>query len=197
MNAEGTVDDENIENKKRATFLITNIVVNAIFGKEIDLNYIADRFRDVKFNPNEFPGIQIRISRPPCVVLLFKSGKMVLTGLKKTKNVEPVIKRVKDRLVEIGIEIEEMPQYEIVNIVVSIDYFHILNLDIATLQLSSSVYEPEVFPGIIFRAYEPIKCAYLIFSSGKVVLTGLKREKDIPKAVVYLGKILKEAHLLD
>lgn len=41
-----------------------------------------------------------------------------------------------------------------------------------------SHYEPDCFPGLIFRMQTP-KVVLLIFASGKIVLTGAKTRKDI------------------
>ncbi|MCK5346463.1 MAG: TATA-box-binding protein, partial [Candidatus Heimdallarchaeota archaeon] len=108
-----------------------------------------------------------------------------------------VVGRVIDRLTAIGIEIPDKPNLKIVNVVVSLTLSKkYINLDKASLLLNSSIYEPEVFPGLIFRIPDP-KAVFLIFSSGKVVLTGLKAESQIVPAIKILGKTLRDLGLLE
>ncbi len=66
---------------------------------------------------------------------------------------------------------------EIVNIVITANFFEEINLDLAAITLTNVIYEPEIFPGLIYKSYDPIKCVFLIFYYGKVVLTGIKEEK--------------------
>ena len=179
----------------RAKFSVENIVSSVKLNQEIDIEMISTRFRDVNYNANKFPGINIRFKQPKCVVLLFKNGKMVITGLKYFDHVPIILDKVLEKLKNIGIVIKEKPDYEIVNIVSTLNFMQKINLDRASLELYSTIYEPEVFPGIIFRITEP-KCVFLIFSSGKVVLTGLKFEKDIIPAIKILGRALKSRDLI-
>ena len=100
------------------------------------------------------------------------------------------------RLNHIGIEVLDEPELRIVNVVVSLTLStKYINLDQASLLLNHSIYEPEVFPGLIYRISKP-KAVFLIFSSGKVVLTGLKAESEIVPAIKILGKNLKENDLI-
>ncbi len=182
--------------KHKATYKMANVVVNVFLKKQLPLKSIADRFRDVQFNLNKFPGIHIKMKQPKCAVLLFKNGKMVITGLKRTKDIKNVVEKVTNKLNQIGIEVPKNPERKIVNLVISLDFGININLDHAIIYLESSVYEPEVFPGIIFRMYDPVKAVFLIFSSGKAVLTGIQDEKVIPQAIKELGIMLKKNDLL-
>jgi transcription initiation factor TFIID TATA-box-binding protein len=185
-----------IENKQHsATYKIQNIVVSVELNRDINLKEIIEAYRDAEENLNKFPGICLRLKKPKCAILLFSNGKMVITGLKFSKDAPIVISRVIDRLNAIGIEITDEPNWRLVNLVLSLNFKQTIPLDDAALLLTHSIYEPEVFPGLIFRIQEP-KCVFLIFSSGKVVLTGLKAEDQIIPAVKLLGKTLKENGLL-
>jgi transcription initiation factor TFIID TATA-box-binding protein len=180
-----------------AKYRIENIVISVVLKRDIDLHLIADAYNDVEFNMNKFPGVCIRILHPKCTILLFKNGKMILTGLKNSKDGDVIVKKVIERFNHVGIELMEPPELKIVNIVVSLNLQHHINLDKATLILLHSIYEPEVFPGLIYRAVEPNPCAFLIFSSGKVILAGLKEEQKIIPAIKHLGKQLRVNGLLD
>ena len=52
-------------------------------------------------------------------------------------------------------------------------------------------YEPELFPGLIYRLVSP-RVVFLIFVSGKVVLTGAKKESDLAAAFTKLYPVLLE-----
>ncbi len=187
---------EIVEKKRHsATYSIQNIVVSVELNRDINLKHICEAYKDAEENLNKFPGICLRLKKPKCAILLFSNGKMVITGLKFSKDAPVVINRVIDRLNAIGIEILDEPNWRLVNLVLSLNFRQSIPLDEAALLLSHSIYEPEVFPGLIFRIQEP-KAVFLIFSSGKVVLTGLKAESQILPAIKLLGKTLKEHGLL-
>ena len=183
--------------KHSAKFKIQNVVVSGKLHRDIPLKQVTDAYKDAEENLNRFPGICLRFKKPKCAILLFGNGKLVLTGLKFSKDAPIVVERLIHRLNAIGIEIVEKPHLKIVNVVVSLVLSNTtIDLDKASLLLDSSIYEPEVFPGLIYRIAEP-KAVFLIFSSGKVVLTGLKAESQIVPAIKLLGKNLKDLGLLE
>ncbi|MCF2140848.1 MAG: TATA-box-binding protein [Candidatus Lokiarchaeota archaeon] len=181
-----------------ATYSIENTVISVNYEHEIPLSFIADRYRDVELNPKKFPGICIHLTppTPKSTVLIFKNGKMIITVLKKTQNIPKVLAKIHKKLSVIDIHLSSNPKYEIVNIVVSVNLRKHINLDIASLVLEHSIYEPEIFPGLIYHVYSP-KTVFLIFSSGKVIMTGVREEKQIPTLIRNLGNILKTHNLLE
>ncbi|MEM0057249.1 MAG: TATA box-binding protein, partial [Candidatus Geothermarchaeota archaeon] len=70
-----------------------------------------------------------------------------------------------------------------------------INLEQAALKLEGTMYEPEEFPGLIYRMMEP-KVVILMFASGKLVCTGAKTEREVYEAVYKLKKILEENQLI-
>ncbi|MEM4539753.1 MAG: TATA box-binding protein, partial [Candidatus Korarchaeota archaeon] len=127
--------------------------------------------------------------------LIFSSGKMVCTGAKSEqesiKAVQTVIKLLKKE----GFIITEQPQIQIQNIVASIDLHGKIDLEQAAQKLEDTMYEPEEFPGLIFRMSAP-KVVILMFASGKLVCTGAKTEKEVYDAVYKLKKILEDNQLI-
>jgi transcription initiation factor TFIID TATA-box-binding protein len=180
-----------------ARYRIENIVIATSFECAVDLQKVSEKYRDTEFNRNKFPGVCIHLSNPKCTILLFGNGKMVITGVKQIEDGEIVVTKVMEKLKQIGYDIQTSPTIRIVNLVISLNFQHHIDLDRASLNLIHSIYEPEVFPGLIFRVQEPIKCVFLIFSSGKVILTGLKEEQSIVPSIKFLGKSLREIGLLD
>ena len=79
---------------------------------------------------------------------------------------------------------------KVVNIVVSTSLKHDIPLEKMAATLSNTEYNPEQFPGLVIRIKEP-KTSALIFSSGKVVCTGTKSEKEVHAALDKLIENLK------
>jgi transcription initiation factor TFIID TATA-box-binding protein len=179
-----------------AKYKIENIVIATSFNCEIDLKLVSDTFQDAEYHPNQFPGLFFRVIKPKCTILLFHNGKMIITGLKKASDADSIISKTITKLKVIGLEISEIPSSEIVNLVVKLDIHTSIDLNAALLELEHLVYEPEVFPGAIFRLYNPFKCAFLIFSTGKIILTGINKESQIIPAIKALGQELRDKNLL-
>lgn len=178
-----------------ATYKVQNIVVNCNLFTEIDLEELSETYRDVELNLNRFPGICLRLSRPKAAILLFSNGKMVMTGLRESKFVEIVLEKVLQKLRNLGIQFQQPPEKKIVNIVASGSLGNPVNLDLSSILLERAMYEPEVFPGLIYRLEDPVKCVALMFSSGRIVITGVKREEDIQEVILKIGRNLKEKGL--
>ena len=90
---------------------------------------------------------------------------------------------------------KELIETQVVNIVITADFGKSINLDKASFKLKNSIYEPEVFPGLTYSVSTPVKSVFLIFSTGKVVLTGIRQEKNIEPILMDLGKLLKKEEL--
>ena len=170
---------------------IENIVATVILDHPLDLNLIETRIPDVDYNPDQFPGLVYRLQKPKVTALIFKSGKMVITGSKSVKELVVSVKRILRTLMEHGIEIRGRPQIQIQNIVASANLHVYIDLEKAAFILERSMYEPEQFPGLIYRMDKP-RVVLLIFSSGKMVITGAKREEEVAEAVNTIYRTLKE-----
>jgi len=170
---------------------IENIVATVILDQNLDLNLIEARIPDVDYNPDTFPGLVYRLKTPKVTALIFKSGKMVVTGAKSISELVLAVKKIIKSLRDSGIEIVGKPRLQIQNIVASANLHVYIDLDKAAFVLERSMYEPEQFPGLIYRMNDP-KVVLLIFSSGKMVITGAKKEEDVKRAVENIYKTLKE-----
>ncbi len=170
---------------------IENIVATVILDHGLDLNLIEARIVDVEYNPDQFPGLIYRMRNPRVTALIFKSGKMVVTGTKSINELVYAVKRLLKNLQEHGIEIRGRPKIQIQNIVASANLHVNVDLEKAAFVLPGSMYEPDQFPGLIYRMDKP-RVVLLIFSSGKMVITGAKRENEVYEAVEKIYTILKE-----
>ena len=66
-----------------------------------------------------------------------------------------------------------------------------LNLEEITFALENAEYEPEQFPGLVYRISEP-RVAFLLFSSGKIICTGAHKISDIHTALGKLRQRLED-----
>ncbi|MDR0887796.1 MAG: TATA-box-binding protein [Candidatus Methanoplasma sp.] len=176
---------------------IENVVASASFGQELDLNAIEAALEGAEYNPQQFPGLVYRIKEPKTATLLFRSGKIVCTGGKSRAEVEIAVNKVAKDLEKAGIKITIVPKIEVQNIVASSDLGQEINLNTVaiTLGLEKVEYEPEQFPGLVYRLDEP-KVVVLLFGSGKMVCTGAKVPEDVVRAVDKIAAELRAASLM-
>src|SRR2546422_11610607 len=120
---------------------------------------------------------------------------MVCTGAKSERQARKAVLKVTDELKRDGIVILGKPEITIQNIVASAGLGGYIDLEKATYGLKKTMYEPEQFPGLIYRMDEP-KLVILLFASGKLVCTGAKREIQVGIAVNMLQEILEAKHLI-
>ncbi len=176
---------------------VENVVANARIADELDLNYIESQLEDAVFTKKKFPGLVYRTKDPKSAFLIFRSGKLVCTGSKTEEGVRKVMDKLSADLRGIGVEVVEHPEFKVQNIVASASVGRELNLGaiVVGLELEGMEYEPEVFPGLVYRIKEP-KSAILIFSSGRLVITGGKTIEDCEKSVDVLLDKLRQIGLL-
>ena len=174
---------------------IENVVATATLHQNIDLNTIVRVFPGVEYRPEQFPGLVYHLRKPKTTTLLFTSGKMVCTGAKSERQARKAVMKVVDELKGNGIVIMSKPEIQIQNIVASVGLGGRIDLEKVTYALKRTMYEPEQFPGLIYRMDDP-KVVILIFSSGKLVCTGGKKETDVHRAVVKLQETLEERELI-
>jgi transcription initiation factor TFIID TATA-box-binding protein len=188
----GTISDGTSGQKaKRLIVNVENIVATVSLEQTLDLYAIERSLPNVEYDPDQFPGLVFRLEKPKVTALIFKSGKMVVTGAKSTEELINAVKKIIKYLKKYGIEIVGKPKIQIQNIVASANIMVNVNLDMAAYLLENNMYEPEQFPGLIYRMDDP-KVVLLIFSSGKMVITGAKREKEVFDAVEKIYNKLTE-----
>ncbi len=181
--------------KSKAIINIVNVVVTVTLNQKVDLNAVVKSYPEVKYRPEQFPGLVFRLKRPKTATLIFNSGKMVCTGAKSEKESRRAVMTVVKELKRGGIIIISKPDFKVVNIVASASLGGRVDLEQAVSTLGKAMYEPEQFPGLIYRMDEP-KVVILIFASGKLVCTGAKKEQDVYDAVQKLHGSLEEQNLI-
>ena len=173
-------------------YKIENVVgtVELEIKEKIDLNIIARKQVNAEYNPERFPGLVMRITEPKATFLIFSTGKMVVTGLRRADEAAPGVKKVMKKIKKAGIEVTN-PKITIQNIVASGDLHTNIDLNMAAIIMEYVMYEPEVFPGLIYRMQEP-KTVFLIFSTGRIVCTGAKNKEVVREAVLKLNREVRE-----
>ncbi len=169
---------------------IQNIVASVTLGIEIPLEKLVERVEGVEYEPEQFPGLVYRLKKPKTASLIFSSGKIVCTGARSMKEVKEAVKKVVNTINRHAVRVPKKFKVEIQNIVASAKFDKRLNLDHIAFTLENSEYEPEQFPGLVYRMDNP-NVAFLLFSSGKIVCTGGKTIKDVKTAIEKLERILK------
>ena len=134
----------------------------------------------------------MRIKKPKSAVLVFSSGNIVCTGTKSIKQVEEVIVQVIHQLKKVGVKVKEKPKINVQNIVASGSIDLVMNLNKLALKLENIEYEPEQFPGLVYKLEEP-NATFLLFSNGNLVCTGTKNRKQLDEAMKKMLKNTKEA----
>jgi transcription initiation factor TFIID TATA-box-binding protein len=170
---------------------VVNIVVSTNLEHDIPLEKMAATLSNTEYNPEQFPGLVIRIKDPKTSALIFSSGKVVCTGAKTIEKVHESIQKIIESLKKIGIKIKVKPVINIQNMVASGSIGMDLNLNVLAMKLSNTEYEPEQFPGLVYKLMEA-KATFLLFSNGKVVCTGTKSEEEAHRALELLVKTLKK-----
>ena len=137
-----------------------------------------------EYDPEQFPGLIYRLKEPKTATLLFRSGKVVCTGAKSLDQVKLAIEKVIKHIEKAGIHIKDEPKITVQNIVATSDLGQKINLNAIaiSLGLEKVEYEPEQFPGLVYRPDVP-KVVLLLFGSGKVVCTGARKPQDVEDAV--------------
>jgi transcription initiation factor TFIID TATA-box-binding protein len=171
---------------------IENIVGSGSIADTIDLETISNNIENCELNITKFPSAIYRMQDPKSAVLIFSSGKVVLTGIHNLKDLVIGIQNIQNTLKETGVDTYDVPRVEVTNIVCSYSLGNRLNLVkimITFIDYGIVEYEPEVFPGLVFRIPDP-KIVFLLFSSGKVIITGGRKMEDIKRGLeIFKEKI--------
>lgn len=165
---------------------IVNVVVSTNI-KHIDVEEVK---KDVstEYYPKQFPGFVHRMYNPKAAILLFKTGRLICTGIKNIEDaytsVDTFTKKFHCTLAP-GAEGEIKVQ----NLVISVDFGYLIDLEEAAYAIPRAIYESEQFPGIIYRHIDP-RAVFLIFTSGKTICVGTNKLESAYHTAYYVRKIL-------
>ena len=184
-------DEEDASGTSGIVPTLQNIVATVNLGCRLDLKTVALHARNAEYNPKRFAAVIMRIREPKTTALIFASGKMVVTGAKSEDDSKLASRKYARIIQKIGFA-AKFTDFKIQNIVGSCDVKFPIRLEgLAFSHGTFSSYEPELFPGLIYRMVKP-KIVLLIFVSGKIVLTGAKQREEIYQAFEAIYPVLSE-----
>jgi transcription initiation factor TFIID TATA-box-binding protein len=172
---------------REPTYRIENIVATVDLGVGLDLNAIARRSPASEYNPDQFPGLIIRLPTK-AALLLFKTGKVVIAGAKSEKELKRTVGELRKILRSAGVNDPPRLEVKIQNVVASCDMHTEVDIEKAALTLDNTLYDPEQFPGLI---YVVGKTTFLIFRTGRCVCAGVKSEDELRHAITNTYNALK------
>jgi len=169
---------------------IENVVASASLNVPIKLEKLVANLDGIEYEPEQFPGLVMRLKDPKAAALIFSSGKIVCTGAKSPKDAKIVVSKIVARMNRLGIKIPKNYKVRLENIVASAKLDRELNLNNIAFTLENTEYEPEQFPGLVYRMDDP-RVTFLLFGSGKIICTGGRSIADVKRAVAKADKRLR------
>ncbi|GFU45479.1 TATA-box-binding protein [Nephila pilipes] len=160
---------------------VHNVVCSVDLGCKLDLLKIALRLRNAEYNPKRFHAVIMRILEPKTAALIFRSGKIVVTGARSEAASHLAARKYARLIQKLGFDVKFI-DFKIQNMVASCDVKFPIQIEhLYTSHCQFCSYEPELFPGLIYRLIHP-RVVVLIFVSGKIVITGGKNRNDLKVA---------------
>ena len=172
---------------------VVNIVASTYLDHDVPLIKLAEALPNTEYNPEQFPGLVMRIKEPKTSALIFSSGKVVCTGAKSLLKVRESINQIIKNLAKIKIKIKIKPEIKVQNMVASGAIGMDLNLNGLAMTLENTEYEPEQFPSLVYKLPNT-RATFLLFSNGKIVCTGTRSEDKLKEA---LNKLVKTLNALE
>ncbi|AKJ39991.1 TATA-box-binding protein [Methanosarcina barkeri] len=181
------------------TITIENVVTSTRLAEDFDLQKLMDTgLEGAEYDKTKFPGLVYRIKDPNVAFLIFTSGKVVCTGARSIEKAHIAMVNLANELYSIGCkEIDIEPEIHVQNVVATANLKTSLNLNaiVIAFGMENVEYEPEVFPGLVCRLEAP-KVVVLVFSTGKLVITGGKCPEDCEEGLRVIKTQFKELGLL-
>lgn len=180
------------------TLSTENVVASGALSQEVDLAALSEDLERTSFDPEQFPGLVYRAEDAEAVALIFRSGKIVWTGAPSLPAMENAVDLTFDSLQELGLEVPSDSEVTIQNIVTSGDLGQGLNLNAIAIGLGLEIieYEPEQFPGLVYRPPD-LDTVTLLFGSGRFIITGGNQPADAVHTIEYVSGQLAELDLLE
>ena len=174
---------------------IENIVASASLGVRVPLEKMVEHLEGTEYEPEQFPGLVYRVKDPKAAMLVFSSGKIVCTGARSITDVRKAVEKVARMIRSLNLHVPKKYKIQIENIVASALIPAKLDLVKIAFEVENSEYEPSQFPGLVYRMKNP-NATFLLFGSGKVICTGIRKVEDVEYAMNFLFKKLKSIDAL-
>lgn len=176
---------------------VQNMVASTKIAEQLNLIKLDKNLPNAKYQPKVFPGLVLHVDKPKAAFLLFRTGKVVLTGAKTQGDIQKAVRKLLGILRRTGAQVIENPDVRVRNIVATSNLEGRLDLPATALALGleNVEYEPEIFPGLVYRGSGG-GVVMLLFSSGRVVCTGGREPEQASQAIIQLQKELEGKDLL-
>ncbi|MEM4245828.1 MAG: TATA-box-binding protein [Candidatus Bathyarchaeia archaeon] len=174
---------------------IENVVASVSYDHALDLDVIAQVLPSSRYNPQQFPALVYRSRRPKASMLIYRSGKVLCSGMTSERQVKKAAGQITYELRNNGIVIINDPEIKIQNMVASMDLGGRIDLEAAAYTLEKTIYDPDHFPGLVYRMEDP-KATFILFSTGKAVCMGAKKKSEIVEAADRLQSLLVAHRLI-
>lgn len=180
---------------KREKIKVENVVVSCDTHTKFALETLAAKLPDAEYSPESFPGLVYKAEKPKSRMLVFSTGKIISTGAKSFEQAKDAIRTALAVFRKSGIKVSRKLDAKVVNIVASADLGTALELNAIVFGLDNCEYEPEQFPGVVHRLDKP-KVVFLLFSSGRIVVTGGKSLEEVRRGIRKLREELRAAKII-
>jgi transcription initiation factor TFIID TATA-box-binding protein len=177
---------------------IVNVVGSGSFDREFDLSVVAEDLGSIaEFDEEKYPGMYVRFSEYSPLATVYRTGKFIVTGVDSIDALYSAKDELVETLIDLGVVLDnELDWFRVQNLVCTATFSNKLNLNALAigLGLEQTEYEPEQFPGLIYRSPD-LGCVILIFSTGKAVITGSSDLEEVEAAADFLMKELSRLQL--
>ena len=171
---------------------IQNLVCSINLGVDIDPKAIAMRARNAEYNPKRFAACIMRLREPKSTALLFRTGKLICAGARSIGAAQLACHKYTRLIQRLQYPAASCSGFSVINLVATVNTRFPIRLEVLAHEHNEwCSYEPELFPGLVYRVEEP-KCVVLCFVSGKCVVTGAKSMDEVKRCVEFIFPILRQ-----
>lgn len=174
---------------------VQNISATFSISGEFDLTALADDLPNSEYEPDKQRSLIYRAPDPEnTVILLPKKGRVSVAGATNKEDILTAIDHFSDELSNLGLD-REISNIQVENIVATTDLNQPLNLSATAIQLGleNVEYEPEQFPGAIYRTENAV---ILIFGTGKIVITSVSTYSQVLDAHTHIKTKISSSELV-
>jgi transcription initiation factor TFIID TATA-box-binding protein len=171
-------------------------IVNIVISSKMDLD--TEKIKadgNTEWYPKRFPGFIHRVYVPcKSTLLVFRTGNVICTGTRFVNDASRILSSFHNKF-KSNPNDTSVPELAVKNLVVQIYFKYMIDVDETINTLPRAIYEPEQFPGIIYRNVEP-KAVVLLFVSGKSICVGCDNIENAFHTIFKLRKMLLDKGLL-
>jgi len=170
-------------------YKIVSMVNKTQIKFDADLFELSQILPNSVYEPEQFPALFYRTFNPRITFAIFSTGKIMIYGGTKYSIIKKRFIELKTIINNNNINILQFKNPEICMLVAKIDVKIEIDFEEVLLRIKNIIYEPEQFPGIIWRYSE--KIVVLLFQSGKIIVTGAKNRKQLKEITNNIFNIIK------